>query len=47
MIALLDPVMQEKVWTDLDAETQKDLGKRNCRPFNQVIYDAVIMQKGL
>ena len=44
--ALIDPVMQEKVWIDLEREIGP-IEQRKNKPFHQFIYDSVIMQKGL
>jgi hypothetical protein len=43
---LLDPVMQEKVWLDLENE-KGPVESRVNYPFHQFMYDACIMQKGL
>ena len=46
IIALIDPIMQEKCWSDLDKE-KTEIQTRKMQPFHQFIYDAVVMSKGL
>ena len=43
---LMDNVMQEKVWIDLENETQ-DIEKRQAIPFHSFMYDVMIMRFGL
>ena len=43
---LMDNVMQEKVWIDLDAETGP-LQSRSAIPFHTFMYDVMIMKFGL
>jgi len=42
IVQLLDPVMQDKVWVDLDREVGPIENRKNL-PFHQFIYDAIIM----
>ena len=43
---LMDNVMQEKVWIDLEAESSV-LEHRSAAPFHTFMYDVMIMKFGL
>ena len=43
---LMDQVMQEKVWLDLENEAD-ELEKRSAVPFHSFMYDVMIMRFGL
>ena len=44
---IVDLVMQDKVWSDLENESNEDLYQRMPVPFHTFMYDAMIMRFGL
>ena len=47
ILDIMDGVLFEKVWIDLENETKQDVEARLPTPFHTFMYDAMIMKFGL